>query len=199
MRTRIVLAALVLAVTGPSLSGSQQIGNIELIFLTSFGDQVRGKVTVSIHGPDPVKDVEMTGRGVVNLPYGTYTIECTSPSFVKHTRAVDVSTPKMKLVFGLALKDPGQIIGEGPGAKWTITGRVNSAEPRKVLIRLAGVVSDFAEETEADSTGGFLLVTPEQGRYFVLAIDKGTIVGQVEVMIDVSKPRSIDVGLLNNR
>jgi hypothetical protein len=73
---------------------------------------------------------------------------------------------------------------------------VNSTQSRSVLVKLMGVVSDFAEETEADSNGKFSLGTLEQGKYLLFAIDRGVVIGKIDVTVDVSKPRSIDVGVL---
>jgi hypothetical protein len=193
-------AVLLLVGSAARLCPGEQVGKVELILFTSFGDVVRGKTTMNIVGNGFARKFEVSGRGSVELPYGRYMIECLNPSFVGRARVVDVSSPEMKVVFGLALKDPGQAIGEGTPERWAVSGRVRTKGPAQgILVRLTGVVSDFAEETETDTSGKFSFETPEIGRYHVAAIENGAVIAEKELIVDFDRPRSIDVDLFDRR
>jgi hypothetical protein len=187
-------------VLSPWLHSASQVGRVEFVLFTSFGDSVRGKTMVAINGDGFARKLEVVGRGSVELPYGTYVVECSNPSFLKRTRLVSVSSPELEVVFGLALKSPGQVIGEGTPERWAVSGRVETkGKAQGILIKLTGVLSDFAEETETNADGRFSLGAGEIGKYFLIAIDRGEVIAQRELTIDFVGPRSMDVVLVDRR
>jgi hypothetical protein len=174
------------------------MSEIKIIVLDSYGIESKDVATVKVTGNGVAKIVHLSGmRGFVDLPFGTYLFECSSREAVTSARVVEVDGPKLQVVFGLSLLDPGQMIGEGQHLEWAVSGRVEPrSTPGPVIVKLVGIFSSFSREAEADERGRFSLSCDGQGLYLFLAMFKGKIVFQRTLDISLAGPISINLGII---
>jgi hypothetical protein len=193
----ILLLALSLA---PLLAQSldvPQAARVKVIVVNSFGGAVREVANVRIAGLGGSQTVSVRQRAIIHLSPGTYTAECSAASYTKQFRTVMVRDPETLVVFGLAMKAPDQLVGEGPITPWVLSGQLDPAPQNgSVLVNVVGVFTGISSEVEADERGRFSVNVFDQGKYYLFVLADGQIVKQREVNIDISVPKTFKLGTL---
>jgi hypothetical protein len=114
-----------------AISGHSQgpMSRVRMLVVDSFGRGVAERVTVTINGNGISKTIYITEAGFVEVPIGTYSLECRADHFISVRRFVKVQSSAMDVLLGLALKDANQILGEASPSVWTVSGHVRVSQP----------------------------------------------------------------------
>ena len=184
-----------------SAAAQTPMSEVKIILVDSFGEPIDGEGTIDVKGEGLSKLVHVHGtRAFVNLPFGYYEFTCRNVSdFITTSRLVSVLRSKTEVLFGLSLKDPGQIIGEGKPVTWMVSGSVKRTGPTRaglVIAKLSGLFSDSSREAEVGQDGKFSLLCTGIGKYRLLILQNQRIAFQKDLEVNIGDPSVINLGLI---
>jgi hypothetical protein len=181
----------------PWSKGEDSTSRVRIILVGSLGGDLHGPAEVTITSGGHFVNALMVKNSVsLTLPFGDYLIDCKAGSLIPSRRSVRVSTPATDIVVGLALKDPGQVIGEGQPFQWSISGKVRSGGSDRIIVKLVGVFLSTSIEKEILPGGTFDISVDEQGKYLLLLTRGSNLVFRKEVQVEIGGPMRIELGLL---
>jgi len=170
---------------------------VKIVVVDSFGSPIKQDVRVHVKNETISRELLLQTRGFVELPFGTYTIQCTATSYRSAVRTITFQRAEEQAVFALAVRTPEQLIGEGPLPAWKVRGKIElMTYSPPVLVRLVGLFSEVSQEAEVDRTGAFSFVVSDQGKYLLLALEGGVVAYERELTVDVTVPDEIELGVL---
>lgn len=169
---------------------------VRILILNTSGGTVTEPVRVSINGIGVSKTLNVQGIGYAELPLGDYKFEYSAQSYASGSRCVSVHSAKMDILLGLAMLTPDQLIGEGPILPWIVSGVVRAGTERVTIVKLIALYSGLSVESATDPQGAFSVDAFSQGKYLLVVLAGGSVIYQKQLDIDISVPKSLNLGRL---